>query len=146
MKITENIVSAVTEVYQKKRMPVVGIDGLGGAGKSTVAEKVCEELTEKGIHTILLHADDFIHPRAVRYDDSYPEWECYYKVQWRYDYFIDLINTAKRSPDNISAELYDKENDSYNTVTYPIRRNTVIIVEGIFLQRNELDGVFDYMV
>ena len=140
------IVTAITELYEKKRMPVIGIDGLGGAGKSTVSDRICEELREKGIHTVLLHIDDLIHTREIRYRDDIPAWQCYYDRQWRYDYFIDVINRAKRSPESIDVELYDKDNDSYYTRSYAIRRNTVVIVEGIFLQRRELEGVFDYMV
>ena len=87
-----------------------------------------------------------INKREVRYDPGLPEWQCYYEKQWRYDYFTEIINKAKRSAEAIEVELYDKDNDSYYTKEYPVRRNSIIIVEGIFLQRKELDGIFDYMI
>ncbi|MDE6005769.1 MAG: uridine kinase, partial [Oscillospiraceae bacterium] len=43
-------------------------------------------------------------------------------------------------------ELYDKNNDSYFNKNYNINQKTIIIVEGIFLQRKELQEIFDYMI
>lgn len=124
---------------------VIGIDGLGGAGKSTISEKICRELERSGIHTVLLHIDDFINVRSVRYNERYPQWQCYYDLQWRYDHFREVISALRRDG-KVTAELYDKEDDSYLRTDYCTKKRTVIIVEGIFLQRKELDGIFDHMV
>ncbi|MDE6626767.1 MAG: uridine kinase [Lachnospiraceae bacterium] len=130
-----------------KNITVIGIDGLGGAGKSTISEKICAELEDSDVHIILLHIDDFIHVREVRYNLAYPDWQCYYDLQWRYDYFIEIINKIKSGTDNhIRVELYDKDNDCYAVQCYDVIEKTVVIVEGIFLQRKELQGIFDYMV
>ncbi|MCM1500541.1 MAG: uridine kinase [Clostridium sp.] len=126
---------------------VLGIDGLGGAGKSSISEKICTEFEKSGRHTVLLHIDDFIHVREVRYNRDYPEWQCYYDLQWRYGYFIEILNKIKGGTGNsIEVELYDKEKDCYRSQTYDIAEKTIVVVEGIFLQRTELAGIFDYMV
>ena len=134
-------------IIDNKNVAVLGIDGLGGAGKSTISEKICKELENNAIHTILLHIDDFIHTRDIRYNASYPEWQCYYELQWRYDYFIGIVSRLK-SVSNYSheIELYDKDHDSYFTKSYSVEQKTVLIVEGIFLQRKELQGIFDCMI
>lgn len=124
---------------------VIGIDGLGGAGKSTISEKICSELQSSGIHTVLLHIDDFINVRSVRYNERYPQWQCYYDLQWRYDHFREVISALRRDG-KVTAELYDKEDDSYLRTDYCTKERTVVIVEGIFLQRKELEGIFDLMV
>ncbi len=147
MELTEKLTEDIINISRSQNIAVIGIDGLGGAGKSTISESICKALTDQGINTVLLHIDDLITRREIRYDPAYPQWQCYYDLQWRYDYFRELISRAKT--DNIhelEAELYDKENDSYFTEKYRITQNTVIVVEGIFLQRKELDGIFDYMV
>ena len=125
---------------------IVGIDGLGGAGKSTISETLRERLTKQHIRVILLHADDFIHPRAVRYNDSLPAWKCYYDLQWRYDYLRDILQEMREGNDTgIQIELYDKDADCYHTEHFVSEPDAVMIVEGVFLQRPELAGCFDCM-
>lgn len=140
-------IDAIVSMIENKRISIIGIDGLGGAGKSTISEMVCSELRSNGIHTILLHMDDFIHTRQIRYNSEYPEWRCYYDRQWRYDYFLQTIKRLKAARDNsVEVERYDKDNDNYYTEIYTMTNQTTVVVEGIFLQRKELQGIFDYMV
>ncbi len=126
---------------------IVGIDGLGGAGKSTVSEALRKMFREEDIFVTVLHIDDFIHPKTVRYNDKYAEWECYYNLQWRYDYLLkDVAEPIRRGSLSGKIELYDKDNDTYFLSETNIPVGSVVIIEGIFLQREELRGVFDYVV
>lgn len=143
----KEICNSIMQLSSKTGIVIIGIDGLGGAGKSTISEKICNEIQNSNIHTILLHIDDFINVREVRYNSAYPEWQCYYDLQWRYEYFSEIIDQIKsRTNDHIEIKLYDKDNDCYVAQNYDIREKTVVIVEGIFLQRKELYGIFDHMV
>lgn len=127
---------------------IIGIDGLGGAGKSTISDSLYKSLTEEKYNVTLLHIDDFIHPKAIRYNDNYSEWECYYNLQWRYDYLIDKIITPIKNGTDINSEieLYDKDNNTYYLSEINIPVGSIVIIEGVFLQRNELSNVFDYMI
>ena len=110
----QEISKAILKLSDSKNIFVVGIDGLGGAGKSTISEKICTELEHNHLNIILLHIDDFINTREIRYNSAYPEWECYYYLQWRYDYFIKIISKIKNNPENnIKIDLYDKNNHRY---------------------------------
>ena len=143
----KEICSSILKLSADAEIVIIGIDGLGGAGKSTVSEKICREIKNNNVHTILLHIDDFIHKRKIRYNSAYPEWQCYYDLQWRYAYFSQIINQIKSKMNHcIKIELYDKDNDCYFVQSYEIKEKTIVIVEGIFLQRKELHGLFDYMV
>ena len=141
----EQIIKRIKELAESGRLSVIGIDGLGGAGKSTLSEKLAEKLNAEGYQTILLHIDDFIHERAVRYSDACPEWECYYDLQWRYGHFREVTEKLRRG-ESAETVLYDKENDSFFTENVTPSDNAVVLTEGIFLQRPELDGVFDLMI
>ncbi len=55
------------------RIYVIGIDGLGGAGKSTIVNSLKVQLQKEKYHTYMLHIDDFIHRKHIRYDESKEE-------------------------------------------------------------------------
>ena len=145
---TLSVAKAIKERYDPKYTFIVGIDGLGGAGKSTISESICDLLCSEKYNVTILHIDDFIHPRNIRYNDNYPEWECYYNLQWRYDYLKnDIIKPMKNGSDFIGdIELYDKDHDSYFSQNIYVPNGSIVIIEGIFLQRQELKGIFDFMI
>ena len=141
------IIRRIEQLSGSQRVTVIGLDGLGGAGKSTLARQLCAQLQSSGRTVLLLHIDDFIHPRAVRYNASHPEWVCYYDLQWRFDYFAEIIHQIKAcSEQSISIDLYDKVDDTYITYRYDLDDHVIVLAEGIFLQRKEYDGLFDCMV
>lgn len=127
---------------------VIGIDGLGGAGKSTIVNSLKVQLQKEKYHTYVLHIDDFIHPKHIRYDESKEEWDCYYNIQWRYDYLVKEILSPVKRGDGIYKliELYDKENDGYIKQQVLIERGTVLLLEGIFLQRKEIRRYLDFII
>ena len=131
-----------------KRIYIVGIDGLGGAGKSTLIESLKLELQNESYNSYILHIDDFIHPKSIRYNDSKEEWYCYYNLQWRYDYLIkEILDPIKRGEKiDKDIEFYDKENDTYIKKHIYIPHNSVLLLEGVFLQRKELKDYLDFVV
>ncbi len=135
----------IQNMHHSDKTLLVCVDGLGGAGKSTISEKLYSALQSDGYNVTLLHIDHFIHPRAIRYNDRYAPWECYYYLQWRYEYLLNevLLPLKSGSSVNKNIELYDLEQDSYILESLNIPMGSIVIVEGIFLQRKELDGVFD---
>ncbi len=144
---TTGITEQIKSLLKPDRTLIIGIDGLGGAGKSTISEAVYGQLCRDGYNVTLLHIDDFIHPRSVRYNDNYTEWECYYNIQWRYDYLVDeVIQPIKSGVFKDTIELYDKENDTYYLSNADISAGSIVIVEGVFLQREELCNLFDFMI
>lgn len=111
----ESLIDELITKYNSKKVYVVGIDGLGGAGKSTVSNILKLELENKGYKCYVLHIDDFIHNKHIRYNASKEEWYCYYNIQWRYDYLVKEILLPIKNGGRIDKpiELYDKENDNY---------------------------------
>lgn len=145
---TEKLLNSIKAVCSSKRTVIVGIDGLGGAGKSTVSELLLARLKSDGHNVILLHIDDFIHTRAVRYNSDFAQWECYYNLQWRYDYLIREVLAPVRSSGEVvrDIELYDKDTDTYFYEHIDIPEGSIVIIEGIFLQRPEIRDLFDFMI
>lgn len=99
-------------------------------------------------NAVVIHLDDFIHPRKIRYDDSVTEWEAFYYKQWRFDYLRKSIlqPLASGLPVNATIELYHKETDQYVRTPITIPIGTQVILEGVFLQRKEFRDFFDYVI
>lgn len=131
-----------------RKIYIIGIDGLGGAGKSTFSNSLKLQLEDENISSYILHIDDFIHPKYIRYDTFKEEWYCYYNTQWRYDYLVKEILLPIRNGETIDKpiEIYDKENDRYTMQQIYIPYGSVLILEGVFLQRTELKDYLDFTI
>ncbi|TCU74164.1 uridine kinase [Tissierella praeacuta] len=144
----EELLNKIIGKYDSGKTMIVGIDGLGGAGKSAITELLKTQLQDSNYYPVVLHIDDFIYPRYIRYDEFKEEWYCYYNIQWRYDYLIKEILLPVREGIEIDkqVELYEKENDLYILEQIKIPQGSILLIEGIFLQRKEIKEYFDYMV
>lgn len=56
---------------------IVAIDGLSGAGKTTLAN----ELKSSMNHVVMIHIDDHIVEKSKRYNTRHDEWFEYYQLQ-----------------------------------------------------------------
>jgi len=123
---------------------LIGIDGLGGSGKTMYAYKLQKQLEG----SMILHLDEFVHKKEIRYNKNYEEWYCYYHLQWRYDYLIQkLLLPLKSGLDvNETIEVYNRETDSYILRKFEIPVGTTVIIEGVFLQRPELRPYFESVI
>ncbi|MEK4024846.1 uridine kinase [Sporosarcina sp. FSL W7-1283] len=126
------------------RTVVIGIDGLGGSGKSTYARDLQQAI--KGVH--LFHLDDFIHPKKIRYNEEYEEWYGYYYLQWRYEYLINELLAPLKNEGEVrrTIELYDKETDGYIEQEIDIPSGSIVLIEGVFLQRPEIRPYVDHVI
>ncbi|MEH7121676.1 P-loop NTPase fold protein [Bacillus sp. JJ1773] len=141
-------IEKILKTKEKNRIFILGIDGLGGSGKTTFTSSLEKDLRNKGMKISVLHIDDFIHPKSVRYNDAISDWECYYHLQWRYGYLISEILSPIQMghPINKQIELYDKEKDEYLLNHLKIDLDTILIIEGVFLQREEVRPFLDYVI
>ncbi|MBU5256236.1 hypothetical protein [Tissierella praeacuta] len=130
----EELLNKIIGKYDSGKTIIVGIDGLGGAGKSAITELLKTQLQNSNYYPVVLHIDDFIYPRYIRYDEFKEEWYCYYNIQWRYDYLIKEILLPVREGIEIDkqVELYEKENDLYILEQIKIPQGSILLIEGIF--------------
>src|SRR5699024_11679349 len=112
------------------------------------ARSLKARLEMRDMHVVLLHMDDFIHPKRIRYNREKAEWFCYYNIQWRYDYMIESIFTPLHSGRSIhhTIECYDKVNDSYCNKRIHITKDTVLIIEGVFIQCTFISTIYNFFL
>jgi len=133
---------------QNSNSLIIGIDGLSGAGKTTLVNVLEEQVRALGRVPVVLHIDDFITPRSVRYNDNYEEWYCYYVLQWRYDYLIEQVLAPLRAGEHVrtQVELYRNSQDDYVLADVEITPGAILLLEGVFLQRPELRSHLDHVI
>jgi len=127
----------------------VGVDGVDGAGKTTFADALAAYLEASGRSCVRIRADDFLNPRAVRhrrgrqspegfFHDSYDLGRLRADVlgpfapsgSGRYrDRALDLVSDTGLDPPWAQAAV-----------------GTVLVLDGMFLHRDELAGVWDVSV
>lgn len=130
----------------KNRPLIVAIDGLSGAGKTTFVKEIERELSKT--HNIsVFHIDDHIVEKDKRYNTGYEEWYEYYFLQWNVEMIADeLLAKIHNHCAYIMLPYYDKTTDMSTTKKVAIEANSIIVVEGIFLQRESWQSYFDYKI
>ena len=124
---------------------VIGINGVDASGKTSLALGLNAYLRHRGFPTVLLHADDFHNPRAVRLADNSPEG--YIKYAFDVQKMYAVIQELKQGSIKLTVDLLDLDADTFtNKKVFETGRDTIIIVEGVLLFRPPLDGLFDYKV
>lgn len=135
----------------KRSHPVrVAIDGRTAAGKTTLADELVAPLDSLGRSVIRVEIDDFHRPRAERHGrHELPPWMRYYLDS--YDY--PAIRAALLLPLGPDGDRRYRRAlfDSYHDV--PIEEppqlapaDAVVLIDGVFLCRPELDDLWDVRI
>jgi uridine kinase len=145
--ILEDTLSALIKII--KQVPIngryiLGIDGLGRAGKTTIVKEIINKLTDKPFY--IFHIDDHIVERKFRYNTSLAEWEEYYFLQWKVGWLADNFFKKLKESSSFDMPYYDKETDKISIKSIELPSNCLIIIEGVFLQRKEWRDSLDYIV
>lgn len=100
----------------------VAIDGADASGKTTLAVELEPLLEERGRPVLRVSIDDFLHPREVRY------------------------RRGSESPEGYYLDSFDHEALRVRVLEQHEPRDAVVLVDGVFLLRPELDGLWDFSV
>ncbi len=128
--------------------PIVAVDGVDGAGKSTFADAVAELLRDQGRDVVRASIDGFHHPlQHRRAEGRTPE------AVWsrHFDYAAlrkELVEPWRAGPPGIyRPAVHDVAYDV--ALDLPPRTppdEGVLVVDGLFCQRQELAGCWDVVI
>ena len=144
--VVDELVLQYNTRLDKNRPLIAAINGLSGAGKTTLVKEMEQELSKT--HNIsVIHIDDHIVEKDNRYNTGYEEWVEYYVLQWDAEKIVDeLFAKIHNYSMEIMLPFYDKSTDMTMTKKVAIEANSIILIEGIFLQREEWHSFYDYVV
>ncbi|SFJ44886.1 MULTISPECIES: kinase [unclassified Bacillus (in: firmicutes)] len=125
---------------------ILGIDGLSRSGKTTLVKKLSHKMKEKKISFHVFHIDDYIVEREKRYNTGNEEWYEYYNLQWDTDWLSRNFFGKLKSANHLILPVYDDESNTHSQQEVQLSNPSVIIVEGVFLQRKEWRSFYDYVV
>ncbi|MEG0386051.1 MAG: uridine kinase, partial [Solibacillus sp.] len=75
------------------------------------------------------------------------EWFEYYQLQWDAIYLKEnLFETLHQNVKQLRLPFYNKEQDTSTIQTINIPQNGIVIIEGIFLLREEWKAYYDYVI
>ena len=146
MDYLDNLIRQINEGYEKhneKRPYIVAIDGLSGAGKTTLV-KLLKRILE---NVVVIHIDDHIVERSKRYNTGHEQWFEYYQLQWDTKFLKEqLFLKIRQNVSSIKLPFYNKEEDTHGDQSINLSDCSVVIIEGIFLLRDEWKSFYDYIV
>jgi uridine kinase len=129
---------------------LVGIDGIDGAGKTTLADELVRYLDDLGRHVVRASIDGFHNPREQRIAKGNFSPEGYFCDSFNYKSFIDgFIRPIKEARRKLALRAAtfdfrtDREVDDKVVEIFPA---SIVLFDGIFLFRAELVDFWDYRI
>ena len=126
----------------------IAITGVDGAGKTTLADELVP-LVEARRPLIRASIDGFHNPRAVRHARGRTSPEGFFRDSFNLAAFRSVLldPLAPGGTGRYRVAAYDHRTDSaVETDEETAPPTAALLVDGIFLQRPELDGVWDLVV
>ncbi|MDI6100946.1 uridine kinase [Actinoplanes sp. NEAU-A12] len=127
----------------------VGVDGPDGSGKTVLAGELAGLLRERGRPVVAVSIDDFHHVRAIRYRRGRDSPEGFWLDSYDYGRFrADVLEPfAPGGSRRYRPAAHDLATDA--VLDHAPRQappDAVLVVDGLFLHRDELAGAWDLSV
>jgi len=127
----------------------IAIDGVDGAGKTTLANELVQPILKRGRIVIRASVDGFHNPRAIRYKLGRTSPEGYFRDSFNYE----ALTTKLLGPLGPGGSqfycpaVFDYRTDSEIPMRFePAPVDAILLFDGVFLQRPELLSYWDLTV
>ncbi|MCG5442767.1 uridine kinase [Micromonospora sp. NIE79] len=127
----------------------VAVDGVDGVGKSTFAGELAAVLSDQGRHVVHVSADDFHHRRAVRHRRGKDSPEGFWLDSYDYGALVQNVlgPFGPGGSRRYRPAAHDLRTDEVLDLAWQTAvPGTVLIVDGLFLHRDELVEFWDLSV
>jgi len=133
------LANKITNLPFKYRQRLIAIDGGGGAGKTTFANRLQKEIPG----SCIVRVDDFYLPPQLRtpvlsMDVINPNFD--------WDRIRKLVIDAVKDDKDISYQLYDFKNGTLTGEVIRVPRDATIILEGVWSMQEAVIDFYDYRI
>jgi uridine kinase len=128
---------------------IIAVDGLDGAGKTHFADALAAEFERRGHAAFRASIDGFHQPRALRYARGRDSAEGFYRDSFDYSTFTRVLIEPFRIGriGSFVPAAFDVRADApLEPVWLSGPDDAILIVDGIFLNRPELKGLWNYSI
>ncbi|MFJ9321331.1 nucleoside/nucleotide kinase family protein [Streptomyces globisporus] len=128
---------------------LVGIDGFTAAGKTSFGHELAARMAESGRPVLRATLDDFKNPWKDRHLYDRESGEGYYRNAYDYASAERLLLNPARSAEATSCALCSIDpltQESHAAETAPLAPDSVLIVDGVFAFRPEIDAYWDFRI
>jgi uridine kinase len=131
-----------------ERVVLVAIDGVDGAGKTTFADDLASVLERRGVVVLRVSVDGFHHPRVVRYRRGRHDPDGFFLDSYDHEALTSRLLAPIRSGEGTFVRaIRDVATDEPVAVrAEPVPAAGVLVLDGIFLHRDELVHRWDLSV
>jgi len=133
------VVDKIEHVSRKNRQLVVCVDGLGGSGKSSLAEEIKKAIPG----AVIIHGDDFFKP--VREKKGTAGHASNVNEDFDWSRFESQVLNKIRNGEQVSYQIYDWHRDELTDVV-TIPEDAIIIIEGGYTSQQRFAEIYDYKI
>jgi uridine kinase len=148
LQMLEAIAQRIAQI--KRPHPLrVAIDGVDAAGKTTLADELVAPLQTHGLPVIWASIDNFHNPARLRHRRGAISPEGYYHDSFNYQALITLL-LAPLGPGGsrrYCPTFFDYRTESETRLPRQLAPdNAILLFDGVFLLRPELDDYWDFSI
>lgn len=141
--LLNNILSKVKEMPIDQSL-LVGISGIDASGKGFITAQLADEFRSTGVRIANINIDGWLNLPQIRFNPENQVENFYHKAIRFDEMFEKLILPLRASRSvNLIADFAEETARDYRKHEYIYRDIDIILLEGIFLFKNEFKKHFD---
>ena len=144
-RVRTELLAAVAYRVPTGRRVRVGVDGRGGAGKTVFADELAAVLSARGRPVVRASVDGFHRPRAERYRRGRESAVGYWLDAYDYEGMTRTLLDPFGRGEPVRTAVHDVRADAVlDLPPVPVGSDDVLIVDGVFVHRDELAPYWDF--
>lgn len=146
------VLGQIAELVPAPPMPRcvrVAVDGVDGVGKTAFASELGQALRARGRQVVQVSADGFHQPRALRHSRGRDSAEGFWLDSYDYSALVECVLEpfAPHGSRRYRPAAHDLLSDDALDLPEEVAPSgSVLVVEGLFLHRDELVNEWDFSV